>query len=109
MFPTRYFNPRYWAKRFWPKVGATSSIPLGVVSQSKGTAFLIPNFSAGSLVPLIVANGVYLIPNASPPAVPVNINGKAITRVSAKISGSDVNAKMSGTRVSAKMSGTRVK
>lgn len=21
MFTSRYFNPRYWASRFWPKVG----------------------------------------------------------------------------------------
>lgn len=23
MFPGRYFNPRYWASRFWAKVGQT--------------------------------------------------------------------------------------
>ncbi len=21
MFPSRYFNPRYWAARYWPKIG----------------------------------------------------------------------------------------
>ena len=26
MFPARYFSPRYWAARFWPKVG--SDIPV---------------------------------------------------------------------------------
>lgn len=25
MFPTRFFNPRYWATRYWPKTGATST------------------------------------------------------------------------------------
>jgi len=24
MFTSRYFNPRYWASRFWPKVGGES-------------------------------------------------------------------------------------
>jgi hypothetical protein len=23
MFPSRYFNPKYWASRFWAKVGLT--------------------------------------------------------------------------------------
>jgi len=27
MFAARYFNPRYWAKRFWPKVGGLPPSP----------------------------------------------------------------------------------
>ena len=25
MFPAGFFTPRYWATRYWPKVGATST------------------------------------------------------------------------------------
>lgn len=31
MFSTRYFNPRYWASRFWPKLGGVVASPGSVV------------------------------------------------------------------------------
>ncbi len=26
MFPSRYFNPRYWAAKYWPKIGGAEVV-----------------------------------------------------------------------------------
>ena len=30
----RYFNPRYWASRYWPKIGAASTDPTVLCHES---------------------------------------------------------------------------
>lgn len=39
MFTSKYFNPRYWAERYWPKVGGepvdTPNCNVGIYSQIK--------------------------------------------------------------------------
>lgn len=37
MWASRYFNPRYWAERFWAKVGAVSVQTQEVVTWTDGT------------------------------------------------------------------------
>ena len=32
MFPTRYFNPRYWATRYFPKVGVNIVIAVPITA-----------------------------------------------------------------------------
>jgi hypothetical protein len=34
MFPFRYFNPRYWAARFWAKIGAAAAVVLAPPERS---------------------------------------------------------------------------
>jgi hypothetical protein len=34
MFPARWFNPRYWASRFWPKHGEDVAQPLAAACGS---------------------------------------------------------------------------
>jgi len=47
MFPSRYFNPRYWAKRYWSKAPSTApgTVPLTLLTRSRSTTFITPNFS----------------------------------------------------------------
>ena len=54
MFTSRYFNPRYWASRFWPKVGGESEeTPYSFVYSSslinngliQTTSFIDPSLS----------------------------------------------------------------
>lgn len=32
MWPARYFNPRYWASRYWPKVGDSPVVDPHIVT-----------------------------------------------------------------------------
>jgi len=56
MFTTRYFNPRYWAQRFWPKVGGEApDFPAcdsggysRVLNLPEGKNSAIVNLSGGS-------------------------------------------------------------
>jgi hypothetical protein len=40
----RYFNPRYWARRYWPKLGADPSpgviTPTGAISAAGGENYI---------------------------------------------------------------------
>ena len=50
MFPLRYFNPRYWASRYWPKVGG---IPIVITPDcfnlSSGVINDDPNINTGKI------------------------------------------------------------
>lgn len=66
MFPSRYFNPRYWASRFWPKVGGepveTPDCNVGVYSRIgktlSGTLSEIEE-NTGATSEIVENNGVY--------------------------------------------------
>jgi hypothetical protein len=47
MFAARYFNPRYWASRFWAKVGATGTAV--VVHRLRGLRCVVPSVTTHNL------------------------------------------------------------
>jgi hypothetical protein len=53
----RYFNPRYWARRYWPKVGADPSpgvvTPTGAISADG-----VENYIGGSATISALDGGV---------------------------------------------------
>lgn len=54
MFPTRYFADRFWAPRYWPKVGAGS----GVVTYSFSLAFrALADLALAATIPQWVEGG----------------------------------------------------
>lgn len=57
MFPATAFAPRYYAKRYWPKVGATIVVIGGVTADRttvipfESRATLVPTESRSTVVP----------------------------------------------------------
>lgn len=63
MFAARYFNLRYWARRFWSKGSLIPTPTDAVYAYEQGNLFVLPNF----------------IP--PPPIPPITVNPKNIIRV----------------------------